>query len=1060
MRNGLLKYIFPLTCMVLLVFAQGAWAQRSVSGQVTSADDGSGVPGVSVLLKGTSTGTTTDLDGNYRLSVGEDGGTLVFSFIGMTTQEVEIGNRTVIDVSMQTDITQLQEVVVTGYATQNKKDLTGSVGVVKPAELVAMPTGNIATQLQGRLAGVNVVGSGQPGQTSKVRIRGFGSLTNNDPLYVVDGVPMFDVSTLNPNDIESISVLKDAGAASIYGSRASNGVILVTTKKGGEGVQVNYSMYTGTQNPGAGPSNLANAQEYADTQWLVYKNDGTVETHPVYGPSSNATPQFPAWAADTNWWDAITDPAAISNHDLTFSGGNQNATFFGGVNYFKQDGIILYNYTKRVSARFNSTFKVKDRVTFGENVQVTYRTGNGTANLNEGSPIADLYRSQPIIPVVMDQSVVGLSHDFVPGDWGGTGIAARLGNGQNVVADRTRNKDDIGFDTRFVGSVFADLKIIEGLNFKTTMGGTFQNNYWTDYTFSTYENSENVATAAFNEGASYGRDWVWTNALTFNKTIDMHRFLVVAGYEANEYGIGRGLEGRRAGYFSDAVSFRTLSNGASVIYANSWFNTPTRLLSNFARLDYSFNDKYLFSATVRRDGSSVFGQDYKFGVFPSLTAGWRVSEESFLQGNSVITDLKIRGGYGQMGNQRPVGPGNRFALYGGGIGDAFYALDGSTGSSMQGFRPTQIANLNARWETNVTTNIGFDAGLFDNKLEIVFDWYSKQTKDLLYGIELPGTVGAASVPAQNVAEMSNTGIDLQLIYRNNITSDLSVEGNVTFTTYNNEIVKIADGIDYFDYGGSRIGSFNRNQVGSSMSSFFGYEVAGLWQSAQEIADADQNYRTLAAQADPTLTAAQLAALSAQAGAEEGFFRYVDQNGDGHINDDDRTMIGNPNPDFTLGFNLNVNYKNFDLSAFIYGSKGNDVFNYMKWWTDFWPSFQGTKSKDLLYNSWTPENTGATTPKASNTSNFSTNTVSNSYYVEDGSYTRLKNLQIGYNLPQSVLSNIGIGSARVYLQGVNLFTITKYSGLDPELGGDDRAYGVDHGNYPNVKQFLFGVNIGL
>jgi TonB-linked SusC/RagA family outer membrane protein len=446
----------------------------------------------------------------------------------------------------------------------------------------------------------------------------------------------------------------------------------------------------------------------------------------------------------------------------------------------------------------------------------------------------------------------------------------------------------------------------------------------------------------------------------------------------------------------------------------------------------------LLSATVRRDGSSRFGADERFGTFPSVSAGWRISEEGFLAGVEFLSDLKIRGGYGTMGNQLAISPVNQFYLYGGAIGDANYAINGSTSSSSQGFRPTRIGNPDAKWETNVTTNIGFDAGLFDNKLQVTIDWYSKLTQDLLYNPALPGTSGAASQPFINIAEMKNTGIDLQLGYRKIVSSDLSFDATLTLTSYNNEILKIADGIDFFSAGGSRIGSFSRNAVGRSVSEFYGFNVIGLFQS-----DAD------------------VSSSPVQDGAEPGFFKYQDLNGDNQITPDDRSYIGNPNPDFTYGLNLGATYKSFDVSLFFYGSQGNEIFNYNKWWLDFWPSFQNQKSKNALYNSWTPERTSASTPKASNKSNFSNNTQSTSYYVEDGSFFRLKNLQIGYTLPSNVIGKVGLTRARVYVQGLNLFTISGYDGLDPDLNtNDDTFFGVDEGAYPLVKQYVIGLNIGF
>lgn len=1031
-------FLFSMLLSTGMLLAQ----ERTITGTVTAEGEGP-IPGVNVTVKGTTIGTMTGIDGKYSLTVPGPTSILVVSSVGYVNQEITVGSRATIDVILQTDVQALQEVVVTGYTQQRRRDLTGAIATVEPAKLTAVPTGNVSNALQGRTSGLQVLGDGRPGETSKVRIRGFSSFENNDPLYIVDGVPTQDISSLNPNDIASISVLKDAGAASIYGSRASNGVIIISTKKGTIGTKVSYSMYYGTQDPGKGPQNLLNTREYADLQWLVYKNDATAtETHPIYGLSSNASPTIPNWAGDTDWYDEITRFAPIQNHDLSFSGGSDNSRFFAAIGVFQQDGIVIYTDAQKYTARFNSEFTfLNDRIKVGENITLAYRTNHGVSNLNEGSPIQMAsYRTQPIIPVIMTVAVPdGLSGSFEVGDWGGTGIRPRLGQSENVVASLTRSKDNDNWNMHLIGSAFVDVKIIQGLNFRSTLGGTFDNGTWMSYSFKTYERSENNATNSFQEESYFGNDWVWTNQLTLDKTFGQHKILSVVGYEAVKYGIGRGIGGQRAAYFSDDFLYRTLSNGANIINAYGWLNTPTTLVSQFARVDYSFMDRYLISATVRRDGSSRFGEDFRYGVFPSFSVGWRVKDEPFLADATWLSDLKLRGSYGTMGNQLAVSPQNQFFNYGGWASLSFYDINGTFTSSQQGFAPTRIGNPDAKWETNATTDVGFEAAFFNNKVGLKVDWYSKQTKDLLYNPELPGTAGAATQPYVNIASMSNKGVDIELSYRNQW-GDFGFDGSAVLTTVNNEIVKIAEGVDFFDSGiisGRINGVPSRNMVGHPMSAFFGYHVLGLFGSDAEVSQAAE-----------------------QTGAEPGFMRFEDVDGDGTITPSDRTWIGNPNPKFTYGLNLAFAYKNFDLTAFVYGSQGNDIFNWNTWWIDFWPSFQGQKSTGLLYDSWTPTNTSATVPKASNKSNFSTNNEICDYYIEDGSFVRLKNLQLGYTIPQSVMSKVNIGSLRIYLQAVNLLTITNYSGLDPEIGGSDLNFGTDMGNYPLVKQYLVGLSVNF
>jgi TonB-linked SusC/RagA family outer membrane protein len=950
----------------------------------------------------------------------------------LNAEEIDITGSDSVKLSQQLpDTNFINEEVATGYTVQRMRDITGSVSLVKPSSLIAIPAGYVSNLLQGRASGITVTGSGRPGETSKVRIRGFSSFLNNDPLYIVDGVPTQDISSINPYDVASVSVLKDAGAASIYGSRASNGVIVLTTRQGEKGINVTYDMSMGIQQPGKGTKpDLLDTKEYANLQWLVYKNDGTVETHPIYGDSNNLTPSIPAWAAKTDWYDAITDAAGIQNHNLSISGGGENAKFYTGFGAFRQNGIIIYTDNIKYNGRLNSQFRFfKGRLKAGENLNISSRSYLSVPNLNEESPIlTGPYRSQSIIPVIITQPITGMSHNFIPGEWGGTGIAPRLGNSGNAVADLTRRKDDRSRDTYLTGNIYLDVMIVDGLSFRSTLGGSSDKGFITDNTYATYERSENIGTASYEKIRYNNSDWVWTNTVTLDKQLGQHKILAVAGYEAVNYGIGQ-----------------TITN------LDSLHNTPTRGLSTFIKADYAFMDKYLLSATLRRDGCSRFSESHRYGIFPSFSAGWRISNESFLEGFKWISDLKIRGSWGKMGNQFSLSPQNAVYLFGESIGGSYYDLYGTFNSSVRGYYPSRIGNPDATWETNTSTDIGFDATLFNSKIGIAFDWYSKKASDLLYNPEMPGTAGVAAAPYVNIASIKNSGIDIELSYKNRW-NNLGLNASVIFTTYNNQIISIADGVKYFGSGDSRIGYLVRNEARHPLSSFYGYQVVGIFKNQIEIENApEQESATpgfLMFENQDTLTNEYW--LSTQERYKRKSF----------IDYRDKTYIGNPNPDFTYGINLELSWKNFDISGFFYGSQGNDIFNYNKWWTDFWPSYHGQKSKDLLYKSWTEKNTGATVPIASNHSNFSTNTQVCSYYLEDGSYLRLKNLQIGYTFPKNMMDEIKIRSLRMYLQAVNLFTFTKYSGLDPEIGGGDLAFGIDYGNYPNAKQFIFGLSLTL
>jgi len=937
----------------------------------------------------------------------------VFPFVSLIAQN-EVTADTVIK---NGQVINASDQVLTGYSYKNTAQITGSVSLVDPDLLTVIPSDNVGNLLQGRVSGVNVIGSGQPGEASRVRIRGFSSFLDNNPLYIIDGIPTRDISFLNPCDIERLSILKDAGSAAIYGSRASNGVMVITTRRGDEGFKVTYNMSMGMQLPGKGTKNdVLNTEEHADLQWLVYDNDGTVEVHPLYGPSTNSSPTLPPWAANTDWYDVMTNPAGIMNHNLTFSGGNEIAKFFAGFGAFKQDGIVLYTYNTRYTARINSDYNfLKNRIKAGESISISYSDKLNVPNLNENSPIQQgPYRSQSIIPVRWTgPDFAGFEHTFTEGDWGGTGIAPRLGNAPNVMADLTRNKDDYFRDLHLAGSIYLDVMIIEGLNFRSTLGGTWDKGSLSDYTYPTYERSENIPDTTLVESRAYNSDWIWTNSLVFNRQFGQHKITAIAGYEAVNYDIGR-----------------VESNLDSMEY------TPTRLLSTFIKADYSFADRYLISATLRRDGCSRFSESDRYGIFPSFSAGWLMNKESFMSDLKWISTLKLRGSWGQTGNQYSLSPMNAVFQFDHSIGSSWYDLYGTFTSSVMGYYPSKIGNPDARWETSTITDIGFDAGVLNNKIEIAFDWYSKNATDLLYNPPVPATSGLGEAPYVNIASMKNTGVDMELSYRNRW-NNFGLNTSFLLTAYKNKIYKITDDIEYFDSGVSRIGAFVRNEVNYPLSSFYGYKVTGLFQNQREVDNA------------PT-----------QDGASPGFFRYENINQDEYINNLDRKHLGDPSPDFTYSLNFILTWKNFDLTTFFYGSKGNEIFNYNKWGTDFWSSFQGQKSKDLLYNSWTESDRSGSVPKASNSSNFSTNTQVCSYYIEDGSYIRLKNVEIGYNLPKAVLSRIHINSLRIFLQAVNLFIITDYSGLDPEIGGYDLYFGIDNGNYPNVRQLLFGIDFSL
>ena len=1081
------------TALFLILISSSVFAQKKVSGTVISRKDNLPVPGASVLVKGTSTGVTTTNDGGFVINVPSGKNTLVVSYVGYDAVEVDVSSTTSVTVTLNEGTSSLNEVVVTGYGTQRKKDLTGSVAVVNTKDLKSVPGTNAENQLQGRAAGVTVISNNQPGSVASVRIRGFASFTGNDPLYIVDGVPVGSLLGINSDDIESFQILKDAASASIYGSRASNGVVIITTKRGGVGpARVSYSMYYGTQNPGKGFTNFLNPQEQADLTWLALKNSGEPLTNGQYG--SGATPVLPAYllagsssgvaagdpAADpakydlnfaklgdpafsnyspylivpantqgTNWYKALTRNAPIMNHNLTVAGGSTDKSkYMLSFNYLNQDGIELENFYKRFTVRANTEFNVKNVIRIGENIQLYTEQTNAAGNNGEGTEIGYSYRILPIIPVYN-----------INGDFAGT-KGSNLGNAHNPVASRIRTKNNNATRLFIFGNLYAEADIVKHLTARTSFGGNISNYNYYNYPFIEYENSENTVSTQYSEGFGKSSEWVWTNQLTYSNTFGKHKVTVLGGSEAIE-DRGRQIEGTRSGFFSYTnLPFIDFSSANSTVSLTGAPYTQANLFSLFGKVDYNYDGKYLASFVVRRDGSSRFGSQNRYGNFPSASVGWRISQESFMKNISWITDLKLRGSYGSLGNQN-INPNNQFTLFSASPGASSYDIAGNNTSVTPGFRLSFVGNAAGKWETNTTADVGFDATLFKGKTQITFDWYQKKTKDLLFPVEQPAVSGgtaSGNPPYFNIASMKNTGIDIGITQSGQIggKSGLQFDASLTFTKYKNEITSLVPGISYFDFDfgeSNRIGgTFTRNAVGRPIDSYFGYVVQGLWQTQAEIDAANQSAQKATGSADSKY----------QSGGQKlGEFRYKDINGDGIITDADRTFFGNPNPDFSYGFNLNLNFKRFDLTAFFYGVQGKDAINYVKWWTDFYPSFQGAKSKAALYDSWTPERTNATVPIQQNSGSFSTNSIPNNYYLENASYLRLKNLSLGYSIPVSVLKKVHIDQFRVYIQATNLFTVTKYSGLDPEIiNFDDRSQGIDAGVYPTIKQYIVGAQVNF
>ncbi len=1044
---------------VFLFLGTVVFAQRSITGKVTD-ESGQGVQGATVQVKGTNIATVSDVSGNFTINSVNPGSVLIISFVGFQQKEITVGNQTSVSVSLSPSLSNLNEVVVTGYTAQRKKDITGSVAVVDVKAMKNVPAGNPENMLQGQAAGVNVISSGLPGGGSNVFIRGITSFGDVNPLVIVDGIQS-SLHDINPNDIESIQVLKDAGAASIYGVRGANGVIVVTTKKGKAGrAIVTYDGFYGTQRPLKGNVfNLANSEEMAALTYRVQPNTtlypgGRMPDYLIGIGSNFSNPgQYVGYEGDaiadpanyvfdknprnqyliarankegTDWYHEVFKPAPMQSHNITASGGSDRSLYMFSLGYFDQQGTLIESYLKRYSVRANTQFNIKNKIRVGENAYIFYKD-NPTFGLQEENIINHMYRQQVILPV-----------RTINGHYAGNFMGPETGNANNPVATRERGGTNKYNTWNITGNVFAEVDLLRHFVVRTSFGGTLDNQYGYNFIYNTYENKEShESNTGFSEYSQFNSNWTWTNTIAYNNVFaDKHDVKVIAGTEAIEWK-GRGLSAGRTGYFTADPNYWILDNGTSN-QTNSSYGYNDALFSLFGRLDYGFADKYLFSATIRRDGSSKFGPNSRYGVFPSFSAAWRISSEEFMSSVSWITELKLRGGWGKLGSQQNVNGANAFNLFGGTNRNAYYDIGGTSTSPVQGFRQTQIGNLNTSWEENVVTNVGLDGALFNNKLDFGIEWYKKSIDGLLFQDQAGVIgVGGATLPVVNIGNVENTGIDFNLGYRGSFNREWNFSVGLNVGAYKSEIISIP-GSGYFDAGGVRQGNFVRNQMGHPISSFFGYEVIGLFRDEDEVSKAP-----------------------AQDAAAPGRFRYRDVSGDNRINEDDRTFFGNPNPDFTYGINLSVAYKSFDLAAVFYGSQGNDVINYVKYWTDFMQSFAGAKSKDLANNSWTPSNPNAKVPKAEADGNFSNNGVINSYYLEDGSFFKCRSLILGYNVDQSLMRRIGVDRLRVYVQAANLFQITKYSGQDPELTGGSAAFGIDYGNYPNnQKSYLVGVNLSF
>jgi TonB-dependent starch-binding outer membrane protein SusC len=1063
----LLLLLGTVQTFVSAVPTTGDLQQKRVTGRVIDAA-GTALPGVNILEKGTINGAITDVDGRFTLTVASSASVLNFSFIGYNAKEVTVGNQSTIDVVMAEAVSALDEIVVVGYSTQARKSLTGSVSQVGAADLSESAASNPITRLQGKISGVTILNQHTPGEGSSIRIRGMTTINDANPLYVVDGVPG---GSYAPNDVETITILKDAAAQSIYGARAANGVVLITTKGGkkNQKVSMNINVRQGFSRNST-HYDLLNTQEWADMLWLEAKNANvTGFSHVQFG--SGSTPVIPDYifptkgvagsaAVDmslydnklsvddgddtylitktspgTDWMKEIERNAAFKEYTLDIAGGSQNTTYAFMLGYTDEEGVFKYTGFKRYNARANVSTSPAKWIDVGTNIGLQYTNDRGyqVNDNSESSIVSWTYRMPSAVPV-WDESGTTYAGSRPSG----------MGNAQNPLFLLDKNQNDYTNQMNLSGNAFVKLNILKGLSLKSLVGVNWYSYDREDISYVEVAAAERGTYDGFGKYAASSYNWTWTNTIEYGLVSGQHNFKIIAGSEAYDYYYTY-LYGYRQWYPFKDEDYITLNTGLAGL-TNSDDNSSYSLFSLFGRANYTFADKYMFEAVLRRDGSSRFGNQ-KYGIFPAFSAGWRVSEEAFMASTKTwLNELKLRAGYGSVGNDR-MGNYNSYTQFAYSMSSSAYPMTGT--QSLQGstgFYQSTFGNTDVKWESTTTTNIGIDATLLKH-LTVTLDLWQRKTNDMLYQKQLPSIYGTATTPSINIGSMKNTGFDLDLGYSNSaLNGDLTYSAGLVFSHYKNELTKLTDNAgDFYQGSGYREKYYTRTQTGRAFPEFFGYIAEGFFESDEEAAAWPKAFGSTGTY------------------NKAGHFKYRDVDGNGYIDASDRTYIGSPHPDFTAGLSLSIGYKGLELSTTLYGSYGNKVVNYVSRFIDY-TQFESGKSHRRLYESWgSPylnSNADATMPKIyqNDTSHQEPSTA----FLEDGSFLRMKTLRISYDLGRLALLKDKVGSLQVYFQGSNLFTLTNYSGLDPELAIPSSAInmGIDSGAWPTAQQFLFGISFGL
>ena len=995
-----------------LLFGQA----KTINGTISS--NGEPLIGVNILVKGTSNGAVSDFEGKFSLEA-EPNDVLMFTYIGYKPLEINVDNRTEIEVMLEEDAAQLDEIVVVGYSTQRKSDLTGAIAQVNAEDIDRYLYSDASQALQGRMAGVSVQAQGgAPGAGSVISIRGFGTLSDAGPLFVIDGMLTGSMSSLNPSDIESVSVLKDASAAAIYGSRAANGVIIITTKKGRKGkVSVELDASAGIQSV-INTFDWANAQEYATIVNRADDNDGAARS------PANDTEFNPNFTSDL-YGESLRD-APIVNTNLRISGGGENTLYSVSLNYFDQQGIVRFSDFERLTARLNGSF-TKGRFKLENTIGLTRTVNNPNPYFN---------KERNLLPTIR------LKDDN--GDWSASDIpdvpgAPTLGSfygqgaiinelGMAALEDRTVTRNT------FLGNLAASYEILNGLTYKLNLGAEFfdNNNFKFTPLHPVFLAGGNNDFAELSETNTRFLSQLIEHTLNFKRVIGRHNLDLLGGYTAQENNTrSLGVNARR--FPSNSIRIASAAEELSSAPAQ---DLTSVIQSFFGRVSYTYDDRFLLTATVRRDGSSLFRDGLRWGTFPSMAVGWNISNEGFMENVGAISNLKLRASYGEIGSNNvgiyAIDPTlNLFSEY----------IFGDNQQRFTGYSITRGVNTNITWETTKTTNIGIEFGALNNRLNITMDYFIKESEDVLVGLRLPLYTGFGNEIPFNTASIENKGFEFLADYNNSVGAlNYNISGN--FSIVDNVVTALGDATPIIQ------GSFTSNtinstktDVGQPISSFFGYVVDGIYQSDEEA----------------------IAANDQAGNPRAGDLRFKDLDGDGDIDEDDRTYIGNPTPNFEYALNFYLEYKGFDVNLFFNGVAGNDILNGTKYRGYF--DFNGNYFADAL-NAWTPSNTGASIPRNTQ-ADPGFNRRMSTFYLENGAYFRLRNAQIGYNLTGSILDKLKITKARVYIATTNLFTITDYTGYYPEVGRNGRGgsrrifnSGVDEGSYPVPRDVRFGFQVSF